>query len=62
MTLKQIYQAIKEDGEVKVNNIEIVWYEFGTEVSKDGEYQFTATNWHEVRDYLIENEIVKEVN
>ena len=45
-----------------MSNIEIVWDGFGTEVSKDGEYQFTATNWHEVKDYLIENEIVKEEN
>jgi len=57
MTLYEIKKAIKTEGFCVVNNIEIVWDEFGTEVSKDGQYEFSCSTWWELEEYLIENGI-----
>jgi len=58
MTLRQIYNKLRNEGEVVIGNIELIWDGFGTEVSKDDEYQFTASSWFEVVDYLTENEVI----
>ena len=58
MTLKEIKRTLRTEGECKIGNIEIVLDGIGEcEITKDNQYEFTATNWYEVEDYLIENEI-----
>jgi hypothetical protein len=59
LSLKEIKRELRINGEVTINNINIVLNGIGeAEVSKNDQYEFTATNWCEVEDYLIENNII----
>jgi len=58
--LISIMKTLKNEGEVKVNNISIVLDGIGeAEICKDDQYQFTASNWYEVEEFLLENGITE---
>jgi hypothetical protein len=56
---KGIKKALKEEGKAVIKFydkiIEILFNGIGeTEISCNNEYLFTATNWYEVKDYLLD--------
>lgn len=57
---RSIMETLKNEGEVKVNNISIVLDGIDeAEVCIDDQYQFTASNWYEVEEFLLENGITE---
>jgi hypothetical protein len=51
-------KILKEEGLLIIDNIAIVLDGERAEVSRDGVYQFTSSNWDEIEDYLRENNLV----
>ena len=52
MTNKEIRKALKDDGEVTINELSIIMNMDYCEVSLKGEFLFTATHFSEIADYL----------
>jgi hypothetical protein len=54
-TIRDIKKALKSDGIIKVNNLEITLDNLNNcEVSKDGEFVFSCSSWWELDEFLLD--------
>lgn len=52
--LREIKKGLRNDGEVKIGDYNVVLDGNEAGITKNGEYLFTSTNWYEVEDFLLE--------